>query len=114
MPLGKLLPENDEAVHSGELMLLCIPGKEAGFQYAKTDNEGNFRFNIHIDEGLKDLVIMPDDTGKNQTIILESSFSDQYIKSEVSVDSSSRSIPPEIAKMSVNHQVQKIYENRRK
>ena len=106
---GKLLTNDQQAVHAGELVLMCIPGKEALFQYAKTDNEGNFSFNIHIDEGLKDLIFMPDDISKNHKIIIESSFSDQYIKSKVSVDSTRRVIPPYISKLSVNQQVQKIY-----
>jgi hypothetical protein len=106
---GKLLANDQQAVHAGELVLMCIPGKEASFQYAKTDNEGNFNFNIHIDEELKDLIFMPDDLSKNHKIIIESSFSDQYIKSEVSVDSASGVIPPYISKLSVNQQVQKIY-----
>jgi len=52
---------------------------------------------------------MPDDISKNHKIIIESSFSDQYIKSKVSVDSTRRVIPPYISKLSVNQQVQKIY-----
>ena len=106
---GKLLTNDQQAVHPGEMLLMCIPGKEALFQYARTDNEGNFSFNIHIDEGLKDLIFMPDDVSKNHKIIIESSFSDQYLKSEVSVDSTSGSISAYISKLSVNLQVQKIY-----
>jgi hypothetical protein len=106
---GKLMADDQQAVQAGELILMCIPGKEASFQYAKTDNEGNFSFNIHIDEELKDLIFMPDDINKNHKIIIESSFSDQYIKSEVMVDSTRGAIPPYISKLSVNQQVQKIY-----
>jgi hypothetical protein len=106
---GKLLANDQQAVHPGELLLMCIPGKEALFQYARTDNEGNFSFNIHIDEGLKDLIFMPDDVSKNHKIIIESSFSDQFFKSEVSVDSTTATIPAYISKLSVNLQVQKIY-----
>ncbi len=106
---GKLMANDLQPVHAGELVLMCIPGKEALFQYARTDNEGNFSFNIHIDEGLKDLIFMPDDISKNHKIIIESSFSDQYIKSEVSVDSAGSVIPQYISKLSVNQQVQKIY-----
>jgi hypothetical protein len=106
---GKVLNKNQQAVHSGEIILMCVPGKEAGFQYARTDDEGNFTFRIHIDEGLKDLIIMPDDVSKNHKIIIESSFADQYLKSEIAIDSIKSSIPPYISKLSVNHQVQKIY-----
>jgi hypothetical protein len=106
---GKLLTSDQQAVHSDELLLMCTPGKEAAFQYAKTDNEGNFKFNIHIDERLKDLIIMPNDVSKNHTLIIGSSFSDQYPKNESSTDSTIKPVPPQISKLSVNHQVQKIY-----
>lgn len=108
---GKLMRDNKDSIHRDELLLMCTPGKEAEFQYAKTDAQGNFTFGIHIDDMLKDLIIMPDDINENQTIILESPFSDQYLKPAVSVDSSSKQLPPEISKLSVNHQVQKIYGN---
>ncbi|MEI6050218.1 MAG: hypothetical protein WCS03_15050 [Bacteroidota bacterium] len=107
--LGKLLTSDQKAVGSDEIILLCTPGKEAGFQYAGTDDEGNFSFNIHIDEGVKDLIIMPDDIKKNYKIIIESSFSDQYLQSEISVDSTQRPIPPYISDWSVNYQVKTIY-----
>jgi hypothetical protein len=107
--LGKLITNDQQAVLSDEYLLLCTSGKEAGFQYARTDNDGNFSFNIHIDEGLKDLIIMPDNLNKNHKIIIESSFSDQYIQSEISVDTTTRPIPPEISKWSVNYQVRTIY-----
>jgi hypothetical protein len=107
--LGRLLTSDQQPAHSGELLLMCTPGKEAVFQYTTTDSEGNFCFNIHIDEGFKDLILMTDDVSKNQKIMIESSFSDQYPKSEESVDSTIRPIPAYISKLSVNHQVQKIY-----
>ena len=107
--LGRLLTSDQLPAHSDELLLMCTPGKEAVFQYTTTDSEGNFSFNIHIDEGLKDLILTTDDVSKNQKIMIESSFSDQYFKSEESVDSTFRPIPSYISKLSVNHQVQKIY-----
>lgn len=109
--LGKVIYNDQNAVHSSELLLLCIPGKDASFQYTRTDTEGNFCFNINIDESLKDFIILPDDFTKNQKIIIESSFSDQYTKSELLIDSSENQISPHIAKFSVNHQVQTIFGN---
>ena len=108
--LGKLVTNDQQAVHSSELLFMCTPEKEAAFQYTRTDDEGNFSFNIHIDEGLKDIIIMPDDAGINHKIIIESSFSDRYPEHVISVDSSARSLPSDISKLSVNHQVQKIFE----
>jgi hypothetical protein len=88
---------------------LCTPGKEATFQYARTNSEGNFSFNIHIDEGLKDLIIMPDDLSRNYKCIIESSYSDKYIRNSRLVDSSSKQLPAYISKSGINYQVQKIY-----
>jgi hypothetical protein len=106
---GKLLTSDQKTTASNKTVLLSSPGKVAVFQYAKTDKEGNFCFNIHIDEELKDLIIQPDEVTKNKNINLESSFSDKYIKSERLVDSISKPIPGYISTWSVNHQVMKIY-----
>lgn len=106
---GKLNAAEPPASQSSEIVLLSIPGRYPEFQYAKTDNEGNFIFSIHIDEDFKDLVIMPDDLGKKQKIILESSFSDKFFNSEIKVDSSGASVPQYIAEWSANYQVRKIY-----
>jgi hypothetical protein len=54
---------------------------------------------------------MPEDAVSTKKIIIESSFSDKYYQSELSVDSSERSVLPYISKLSVNHQVQKIFDN---
>jgi hypothetical protein len=90
-------------------IVLSSPGKTAGFQYSKTDNKGNFRFRLHIDEKVKDLIIQPDIINNNQLISVESSFSDQYLKSEKSADSVNKTVPQYISNWSVNNQVRKIY-----
>ncbi len=109
--LGTLLNSDQQPAHPGEYLLMSTPGKEAVFQYAKTNKEGNFNFNIHIDEGLKDFVIQPDGIIKNQTIKIESSFSEQYLPSEISMDSINKPIPSFISKWIVSYQVRKIYES---
>jgi hypothetical protein len=108
---GKLLTSNQQLVYPGEYLLMSTPGKVPVFQYATTDYEAKFSFCIHIDEELKDLIIQPDDTTKNNKIYIESSFSDQYIPSEISVDSKKKQVPSGISKWSVNYQVRKIYES---
>jgi len=107
--LGKLLTGDNKPTGSDEFIVMSTPGKTAVFQYARTDNKGNFNFKIHIDEELKDLIIQPDDVTKNHKIIIESSFSDQYLQSELWVDSTNKPIPPHISKWSVNYQVNKIF-----
>jgi hypothetical protein len=105
---GRLLTDNQLTSGSSEFLLMCSRG-EAAFQYARTDSEGNFNFKIRIDEELKDLVIMPDSSGKNQRIVIESSFSDKYPGLGTARDSSTDYIPDYFSKLSVNNQVQKIY-----
>lgn len=106
---GKLLTSDQQTVHSSENLFMCIPGKVATFQYARTDNEGKFNFHIPVDESLKDLIIMPEDNTAGHKIIIESPFSDQYQESILSIDSSALKIVPQISKMSLNHQVQTIF-----
>ncbi len=107
--LGKLLANDKKAGDSDKFVLLSTPGKIAVFQYAKTDKEGNFSFKIPIDEKVNDLIIQPDGVTKNQSVIIESPFSDQYIKSESLVDSTINAIPDYISDWGANHQVRKIY-----
>jgi hypothetical protein len=107
--LGKLLTKDQQPVNSSEILLLCTPGKEASFQYTRTNNEGNFSFNVNIDEELKDLIIMPDNLGKDFKSIIESSYSGKYLRNDKLSDSSMNQVPAYISKLGVNYQVQKIY-----
>ena len=109
--MGDLKTNEGNSGSIPEYLLMCTPGKQADFQYARTDNEGHFYFRIHIDEGLKDLIIMPDNVNKNRKISIESSFSDNYISQVTDKDSSNKTVPAFISKLSVNYQVQKIYSN---
>jgi hypothetical protein len=108
---GTLLTSDQQLAYPGEFLLLSTPGKVAVFQYTRTDYKGNFSFNIHIDEELKDLIIQPDDITKNNRIYIESSFSDQYLQSEISVDSTSKQVLSYISKWRINYQVRKNYES---
>ena len=106
---GNLLAADGKSYEPNRYVILSSPGKTAMFQYAKTDNTGNFRFRMHIDEKIKDLIIQPDIITNNQSISIESSFSDQYLKSEKSADSVNKTVPEYISNWSVNNQVRKIY-----
>lgn len=107
--LGKLLTRDQKLAGPDNYVLLSPPGKIPVFQYSQTDKEGNFSFRIHIDEKVNDLIIQPDDVTRNLFINIESPFSDQYLKSDVSVDSAQKLIPNYISTWSANHQVRKIY-----
>ena len=106
---GKLISRDHLAADSDRIVLMSSPGKVAVFQYAKTDKKGNFSFRINIGEELNDLIIQPDVKAKNQSVNVESSFSDQYLKSVFSVDSTGEELPSYISAWSVNNQVRKIY-----
>jgi hypothetical protein len=106
---GKLLTGDKKVADADKFVLLSTPGKTAVFQYAKTDKDGNFYFRLHIDEKVKELIIQPDVPAKSQSLSIESSFSDRYIKSEIAIDSGYKVIPGYISNWSVNHQVGKIY-----
>lgn len=109
--LGQLLTRDQQLANPGEYLLMSTPGKDAIFQYAITNYEANFNFSINIDEEVKDLIIQPDDTIKKNKIYIESSFPDQYLSSEISVDSISKQVPSYISKWSVNYQISLIYES---
>ena len=106
---GRLLTSDLQPVASGEILLMSTPGKEAVFQYTRTDKDGNFNFRIHIDEKLKDLIIQPDIGSKNQKVYVEPSFSDQYLPAEVYVDSISKPIQSLVSRPGINYLIQKNF-----
>jgi hypothetical protein len=100
---------NNQPPDEGAIVMLCFPGKDAGFQYSRTDREGNFRFAVPIDDGLRDLIVMPERISDNQKITLASSFSDLYDQQGTDVQPVRQPILSYISKWSLNHQVQAIY-----
>jgi hypothetical protein len=106
---GTLITSDQQLAHPGEFLIMSTPGKVPLFQFARTDYKANFSFNVPIDEGIKDLIIQPDDTTRNNKILIESSFSDKYLQPDLSVDSIGRPLPPYISRWSANYQVQKIF-----
>jgi len=106
---GKLLTGVQKEADSARNVILSTPGKIAVFEYAKTDKQGSFTFKIHIDGKVNDLVIQPDAPTKYSYVRIESPFSDRYLASDISVDSTNKPVPDFISTWSVNHQVRKIY-----
>lgn len=106
---GKLISTENKSPDSDSFVLLSIPGKIAGFQYAKTDKEGNFSFKIPINEKVNDLIIQPDAGTNKQSIIIESPFSDRYSNPGIEDSHADEIIPDYISNWSVNSQVSKIY-----
>jgi len=106
---GKLSGGDPALPKADNFVLLSVPGKTPVFQYGRTDNNGRFSFRLHIDEKVKDLVVVPDVVVKNQTLNIESPFSDKYARTERTNDSVAKAIPDYVSDLSVNHQVRKIY-----
>jgi hypothetical protein len=106
---GLLLTSDQQLAYPGEFLLLSVPGKVPLFQFTRTNYKAEFSLNIHIDETVQDLIIQPDDLRKNNKIYFESSFSDQYLPSEIRIDSIRKLIPSYISKQSINFQVGRVY-----
>lgn len=105
---GRLLTQTGKETIPNRFVILSSPGKIPVFQYAETDTNGNFTFNIHVDNKLNDLIIQPDLLTKNAFISIESPFSDQYLPADGPIDSA-LTTPGYISDWSVNQQVRKIY-----
>jgi hypothetical protein len=106
---GKLMKNDKEPAPYGESVLLSIPGKEAVFQYAVTDYDGNFSFTLPIDAEMRDLVIQPANTAANYKMIMETSFSDLIPASGGKSEITGFTTPLYIPEWSSNFQVSKIY-----
>jgi hypothetical protein len=108
---GKLLKKNTQAPDEGRYLFLSMPGKHATFQYARTDKNGNFDFTIPLDNNNKDLIIQPEEVGRNNTIKIESSFSNVYPEIYLAPDPESARTKQIISKLGINYQVLKIYKS---
>jgi hypothetical protein len=106
---GKLINSDQHPAPSGETVILSIPGKVALFQYALTDNDGNFSFPLPVDEEKRELVIQPGNNSGKYRIIVETSFADLVPGKEIDFGSSSSPAPLYISEWSSNFQVARIY-----
>jgi hypothetical protein len=106
---GKLVNKNPQMVDSDKIILMSVPGKEAIFQYARTDSEANFSFGVQINDMVKDMVIQPAEPDNNIAVKIESSFAEIWLPYDTIVDSIQKNMPSNIAKWIVNYQVGKIY-----
>lgn len=106
---GRLLNRETGNAEPDRYVFLSVPGKTAGFQYAKTDREGYFSMRIPLSQSTTDLIFQPEGTEGNNSIRLESSFSEEYIPLEIKERTIINNIPDQISDMFVNYQVRKIY-----
>jgi hypothetical protein len=99
----------DAEIDTAQFILICRPGKNAGFRYTKCNFDGRFSFPVEINTTLKDYVIMPDSATNSTAITIESPFVEEGPFNLLSQNISG-SIPPYIPKWSINYQVRKLYE----
>ena len=106
---GRLINKNTQKPDGDQYLFLSMPGKIAGFQYALTDINGEFDFTVPLDDRNRNLIIQPEDVERNNTIRIESSFSNIYPDVDLSPDTILMETPQSISKLGINYQVMKIY-----
>ncbi len=106
---GTLLGNKDSSRVSGKYIFLSVPGKTAVFNYARTDDEGNFNFALPVDGSLKNLIIQSEYYLPGQNISIESPFSGIFMAGKKSADSAVTAIPSYVSDWGTAYQVRKIY-----
>ncbi len=92
-----------------EFIFLSTPSKNATLQYAVTDSTGKFVFGIPVTNEVSDLVIQPEFVIEDNTIRMETSFSDiVYPFKETGF--SERDVPGYVSDLATHYQVAKLYE----
>jgi len=95
--------------YADEIIFMSTPSKHANIQYAITDSTGKFVFGIPVTNEVSDLVIQPESVVEDNTIRMESTFSDiVYPFKETGF--SEKDMPGYISNLAANYQVAKIYE----
>ena len=106
---GLVRKRDSEETVPGKLLYLSIPGKTATFQYAVTDGSGQFRFLLPAGSERKDLIIQPAIPDEENTIQIESPFSDILYEYAVLPDNVFKEIPGFAENFSASYQVNKVY-----
>ncbi len=105
---GRLI-YNDARTHNNDIVIMCMPGKYAQFQYSRTDSSGKFRFVLKTGLQARDIIIMPGRINDNTAIVVDSPFSDRYPAIDRQSSQSLTDLPSYIPKWMVNYQVETIY-----
>ena len=106
---GRLVKKESGLAVDGEYLFLSIPGKNAIFQYAKTDNKGRFSFIIPVSDTVKDIIIQPEMVDKNYSIELISNFAETGKPERLIDKTSDTALPVYINRWGVNYQINRIY-----
>lgn len=105
---GRLVNRRNLLGNPGEYIFMSTPSKSASFQYSFTDSTGSFVFAIPVTNDVNDLVLQPEKYLDDNTIRIESSFSDLVYPLANSANTE-RDIPSYMSDLAANYQVSKIY-----
>jgi len=106
---GRLISQNQNVSLKDQIVFLSVPGKVAVFQYAITDEEGNFTFLLENDWEQKDMVVQQSGNVNNNLIRIGSPFWDEYLEYQEYGDTIISYMPAHISEWSVNNQIARIY-----
>jgi hypothetical protein len=106
---GSLVNRRSLEGNEDEFIFLSTPSKQATLKYAITDSTGKFVFGIPVTNEVSDLVIQPELAVEDNTIRMESSFSDIDYPFKAT-GFSERDVPGYISDLAAHYQVAKIYE----
>ena len=109
---GTLMETEEWPALKDQLVLISLPGKTAQFQYAVTDESGNFSFVLPVDAATRDIILQPDDYEKYHSILERSPFSGMTPSTKVIFDSAGYKVPAYITRWSQNYRVNSIYDTK--
>lgn len=108
---GRLINKKSQAPDPNQFLFLSMPGKNATFQYAKSDKNGDFNFTVPLDDKIRELIIQPENSERENSIRIETSFSDKYPELFTEKDKAVIAAIQNNPKLAVNYQVMKIYKS---
>lgn len=106
---GRLLNKDTQVPDPDQYLFLSMPGRNATFRYAKTDNKGDFVFTLPLDQKFRDLIIQPENEERNNNIQIESSYPGKYPEISGLDDIQADEAVKNTSRLAVNYQVMKIY-----
>ncbi len=105
---GSLINRKTLAGNPGEFIFLSTPSKNASLQYSITDTTGRFVFVIPVTNEISDLIIQPEKVIGDNTVRMESSFSELVYPFNGSTITE-RVTPEYVSDLAAHYQVAKIY-----
>ena len=106
---GRLVRKDSGLPVAGEYLFLSTPGKNAIFQYSRTDSQGNFQFSVPVSDAVNDIIIQPETVDKDFSVELISTFVAPGKPENIIVNASETAVPDYITRWGVNYQVNRIY-----